>query len=267
VAKIETDQNGIVTTPARFAGRHIDEVMDYLDGLEAAVSSSSSHTEDPPPKPVAKTPEQIAAERLAASSHNRIDPLQQMTFQRFEQDDEEQFSKTVEDYDVYKEKIDKLKNTLHPAQRAQKNLHRTLYINVKSEDPKVRGKIFAKVEADPPPVEGDEEETPPPSPGVEKPRVAAPAAARPGPRPAPPLASPTPASRPAPVNSSKERKPKLVATDKIRSFCRATNQNLDAYLMRLEDNGETQESLNGAGQMGRREQPRSVYDRTKAVRS
>jgi hypothetical protein len=179
-----------------------------------------------------------------------------------ERDDEFDFMNKVDDYDVYKKDIDKLKNTLHPAQRAQKNLHRTLYINVKSADKRVAERIYKKVE-DEKPVSPDGE-APPPSPGVEPVVVERPAAR--GPKPAPPLAAPTPANRPAPNSQQNARKSKLVPTDKIRSFCRANNQDIDAYMLKLEDNGETQESVNNAGQLGRREQPRSVYDRPRAAR-
>jgi hypothetical protein len=90
-------------------------------------------------------------------------------------------------------------------------------------------------------------------------------AAAPKPRGVPPVAAPTPSSRQAAQKTGKE--PKLVATLKIESFCRATRRDVKEYLLLLEEQGVTQESLDNAGQAGRREAPRSVYDRKFAVRS
>lgn len=273
MAKLETDANGVVTS-GRFAGRHVDEVMDYLEGLEAAVTDENRHKPtNEPPVDDSKTKGDEAAKRLAAAAAGRVDPIQQQTLFRLEQDDEESFRATVPDYDAYKEKIDKIKQTLHPAQRAQKNLHRTLYINVKSEDVRVAKRIFEKIEDKP--TETAEEkaarEAKEAADKAEADRVAAEAAARASgerrPKAAPPMASPTPASRPAPTRQSNDRKPKLVATPKIEAFCRATRRDVNSYLLQLEDQGVTQEAIDTAGQMGRRENPRSVYDRPRAARS
>lgn len=255
--KLEQDSNGVVTTPGRFQGRHIDEVMDYLEGLEQAVSSRS------PDRVVEEEKPADPSKKLEIASANRVSPLEQMTLQRFEQDDESAFSRTVEDYDKYKEKINEIKKGLHPMQRAMKDLHRTLYVQVKTQDPEVAKRIFAKVEVAAP-VETEEEAK------VEVDRVAAEEAAKKavrGPKPAPPMASPTPASRPAPSAAAKDRKPKLIPTTKIESFCRATRKNVEEYLIQLEDQGVSQDQLDSGGQLGRREQPRSVYDRTFAKRS
>jgi hypothetical protein len=264
VPNFAVDTEGNITTPGRFQGRSLDEVMNYLDGLEAAVTNPDKPPPAPPNKEPAKEP--TAAERLAASAANRIDPLQAMTLQRLEQDDEAAFAATVTDYEVYREKINKLKESIAPQYRAQKNLHRTLYINVKSQDESIRRRIYDPVEKkveDPP--AGEEA---PPSPGAPPAAAVDPPPARSGPKAAPPMASPTPGNRPPPKVDEKARKPKLIATDKVRSLCRQLNQDVDKYLIRLEDQGMSQSDLDTAGQLGKREEGRkSVYDRTRAPRT
>lgn len=277
MAKLEVDANGLVTTAGRFQGRHIDEVMNYLEGLEAAVADPG-HTPPPAAPPAATNPpsnnppREDPAKAMVDAAAARLDPMQQMMFARLEQDDEEAFSREVSDYAKYKQAIDEIKTGnqvkgmpgMHPAARAQKGVHRMLYIHVKSQDENVRKRIFEEVK--PPAQETPEEKAA----REEAERLAAAASAAPPtrtPRPAPPTLPPTPSNRPAPQPPQNNRKPKLQPNDKIIRFCRANSLNVDTYLIKLEDQGVTQEQLDNAGQMGARPAPRSVYDRTRATRS
>jgi hypothetical protein len=260
-ARLVTNSDGIVVSPARWAGRHVNEVMDYLEGLEAAVTNDIRGETPPAETPPAETPKepQTPQERLAAAANARMDPMQQAFLHRAIIDDEDTFAATVTDYEKYREDIHKVRANLQPAQLMQRGLHRTLYINIKTtKDKSVQDRVFAPVEVTaPPPPNAEPPAAVPAAPAVEPQRV--------GPRPAPPLASPTPAARaaaPAP-----ERKAKLIASDKVREFCRQTNQDVDAYLLRLEESGMTQEEINNAGQLGKRnfaEGRKLVYDRPRA---
>jgi len=193
-----------------------------------------------------------------------MDPLQAMTLQRLEQDDEEAFAAQVSDYEVYREQINKVKGTLAPEIRAQRNLHRTLYINVKSNDERIRQRLYEPLPA----AEGGDETAPvtqtaqPAAAGQSTQQPQTGAATRVGPQAAPPMARPTPASRAA---QPPPKKAKLIATDKVRAFCRQTGQNVDEYLLRLEANGVTQSEMDNAGQLGRTAEQRThVYDRKRA---
>jgi len=270
-ARLVTNSDGIVTSPPRWAGRHINEVLDYMEGLEQALTSEPSAPAPAPPSAETpaggeappKTP--TAIERLAASAAARMDPVQQAMLTRAINDDEDSFAASVPDYETYKEDIHKIRAALAPAQLIQKGLHRTLYINVKTaKDKSVLERVFQPVtaaSAPPPPAE------PPASPPVAAPttepvipRVATP-------RPAPPMAPPTPAARVPPT--AEPAKAKLVATAKILEFCRQTHQDVDKYLLKLEANGTTQADLDSAGQLGRRNHAEGrtlVYDRPRASR-
>jgi hypothetical protein len=283
--KLELDAQGNVTTPGRFQGRHIDEVVTYLEGLEAAVTQQVTAPEvQPAPSPQgagqqpgqqstaqsgqAPNPAQPtdAASRLAAATQRRMDPFQAMTLQRLEQDDEAAFAGQVADYEQYREQINKLKDTLAPEIRAQRNLHRTLYINVKSNDERVRQRLYEPIQtpdgeaggdgAAPTTVEGQQV-------AAGRPADAAPGGAAPRvePRPAPPMARPTPAARSV---QPPPKKAKLVATEKVKAFCRQTGQNVEEYLLRLEANGVTQSEMDNAGQLGRSASRPHVYDRKRA---
>src|SRR5262245_11069970 len=156
-ARLVINDQGIVTSPSRWAGRHANEVMDYLEGLEAAITTEAPPAPTPqaetPPAPAAETP----AERLARLARERTDPMQQALLGRFVQDDEDAFAATVQDYEKYKEDIHKVRANLQPAQLMQRGLHRTLYINVKTaKDKTVLDRILAPVDAAPQP--------PPPAP-------------------------------------------------------------------------------------------------------
>jgi hypothetical protein len=254
VPKLEVDANGVVTTAGRFQGRHLDDVVDYIDGLEAAVTQQVAAPAAPAAQPVvpaAQPQGDTPAQRLAASAAARIDPLQQMTLMRLEQDDEAAFAATVTDYATYKEQIDKLKDTLQPHLRAQKNLHRTLYINVKSNDENVRKRIFEPIQASQADAQQADAQQAAPLPPD---RRATPQAA-------PPMAAPTPSSRQPP---SAAKKAKLIASDKIRRFCQTSGAPLEAYMLRLEEQGVTQSDIDSGGQLGRRNTQSDktrVYDR------
>src|SRR5258708_1063797 len=98
--KLATDANGIVTT-GRFTGRHINEGMDYLEGMETGVSSAAPPPNTPPAdQPPAVAPRapgapDPAAAALAASNATRIDPLMQSVLARQEMDDEAEFRSQV----------------------------------------------------------------------------------------------------------------------------------------------------------------------------
>jgi hypothetical protein len=250
-----------MVTEGRFAGRHIDEVMLYLEGLEAAAVSNNNAQPagqaptQPPAAPAAPKP---AAQQLADDNASRTEQLLFSVVQRAEQDDEAAFGATVTDYSKYKEAIDKLKTNMPPQTRASKGLHRSLYIHVKSQDPQVSSRVFEAVpEA---PADGV-------AAGNGAPPVAQPPQAPPRPLgAAPPMASPTPTSRSVvPAATTQSR---LIATDKIKEFCRSNRLDLNQYLLRLEGEGRTQQDLDSAGQMGKRDTTSNIaaYGRNRAAR-
>ena len=80
------------------------------------------------------------------------------------------------------------------------------------------------------------------------------------------MAAPTPTSRS--VVPAQTTQSKLIATDKIKEFCRSNRLDLNQYLLRLEGEGRTQQDLDSAGQMGKRDTSSNIaaYGRSRAMR-
>lgn len=254
-----TDANGIITE-GKFAGLKADEVFAFA---EAAVEAGA-----PPPKPATPT-NPTPADALATAAAERITPMQNFTFAQFEQIDEENFRRTVTDYDKYKLEIDKHKAKMTQAQRAQQGLHKFLYANVKMNDPELQEKIFgtkasAPVADPPPPADPAAPPVPdpaaPPAPVATAPTVPV---VPPTPKPVPPPAAPpTPRNAPPPTNS---RVPKLKGTHKTLALADRWRMKHDDYLLMLEDQGTTQEELDLLSTPSAQRQTsniRSIYDRT-----
>lgn len=267
--KLVTDADGNITE-GRFKGRHVDQVMEYLEHLESAVDEDPEKKAAAPQVPVVKLP---AAEELAARSKERIsgvEALAQAGAQRAVQDDEEAFAATVRDYDAKFGTTDKSIRTLIGeirsktplAQQMLRGWHKQAYMYLKQQDPKIQAQILGVV------AEGEAE--PPPDPDVEEaPQVEEPAATAVAevakvkivPK-AVPSARPTPAGR---VEAkAKERVPKLKADaeGKIGRVAAAMGKSVAAYLLDLEDRGVSQEqlvtmSMKGTSNSSRR---KSVYD-------
>ena len=260
--KLATDANGIVIE-GRFAGYHISDVLKYAETLEAAPSSG----ETPPARP---RPE----EALAASSSARVDNAQALMFQRLEADDEAQFASSVSDYETYRADIGKAKQTMPPQSRVQRGVHQFLYVMIKTgKDPKLMNTVLGKAEpVEQPPVTPVSDEVPaaepvadevPAQPAERHAPATPPVAPPPTPKPkaVPVAAAPTPSARREPATP--QRKPKLVATEKIARAASAFGMSTEAYLFKLEDQGLTQEDIAAAETRTQRSSQRreTVYDR------
>jgi len=264
----DIDEHGIVRS-GPFAGLKAEEVFEFAAASAASNRENNANNNNEPP---AQTP----ADKLRAAADARTNPMNQFTFAQFEKIDEDNFSKTVPDYDKYKEKITNVKKTMSPDQRAQQGVHKFIYQNVRMEDPKVQEVIFGTIPPPgekPPTVDDDGNpitpETPPadaaPPPTPEDPKPPAPAprpAAKPVP---PPVAKPTPRSAGTPPASSTP-KPTLKATPKVIALAERYSMTIDEYLGRLEEQGYTQEQLNNlslpsSARATPSSRPRSIYDR------
>jgi hypothetical protein len=253
-----TDADGIVLG-GRFAGHKLADVLQYAEGLEATMAATPPVT--PPVTPKAPDPAAVLAEHAAG----RVDTSTALLIQRLEADDEAQFAASVPDYEKFRPQITEMKKTLSPNQRMQKGVHYFVYSMIKAgSDPAVRAAILqtppvAPVEPGPvddeivPPPSASGAETPPPVGPVTPPAPKAPKAVA-------PAAPPTPAARRA-VEPPK-RVPKLVSTEKLVRQAKAFGVELSAYLMRLEDQGVTQEEINSAeARTSRSVRRETVYDR------
>lgn len=254
MARPATDANGIVTE-GKFAGLHIDEVFTFAETM--ATADASTRPPATPPAPAHQDP----AAALAVAAAARVTPMESFTLQQFEQQDEAAFAATVPDYETYRPKIAELKKGMAPMQRAQAGAHRFMYSHLKLQDnAEAQAAVFgrpAPVEP-PPPVETSNEPPAPPPPPAAPP---APPAVPPGARTpsAAPAAPPTPARPPAPPS----RVPKLKATAKTLALAERWGMPIAEYLLQLEDQGVTQESMDSVSvpQTRASGSSRSVYDR------
>jgi len=252
----DIDEHGIVRS-GPFAGLKAEEVFAFAE----ASAASRREAEGEPPAPAQKTP----ADALKDAARARTDPMNAFTFSQFERIDEENFSKTVPDYDKYKEKIANVKKTMSPDQRAQQGVHKFIYQNVRMDDPEVQKVIFGVI---PPPEapqneevpEGEEEQPEAPEPKPETPPAPKPAAkAVPS-----PVAKPTPRSAATPAAVAKSSS--LKATPKIIALAERYSMTVDEYLSRMEEQGYSQEQLNNlslpsSARTQPSNRPRSIYDR------
>jgi hypothetical protein len=261
----DIDEHGIVRS-GPFAGLKAEEVFAFAEATASSRRESGETNEPPAPTP---------ADKLKAAADARTSPMNQFTFAQFEKIDEDNFSRTVPDYDKYKDKILSVKKTMSPDQRAQQGVHKFIYQNVRMEDPEVQKVIFGTIPPPgekPPKVDDDgnpivpetppENAAPPPTPEDPKP----PAAPRPAPKPVPPpVAKPTPRSAGVPAAAATP-KPTLKATPKVIALAERYSMTIDEYLGRLEEQGYTQEQLNNlslpsSARATPSSRPRSIYDR------
>lgn len=242
MALVYDKETGIVTE-GPYRGHKVADVIEYLE-REAAKSAQPPAGEDPPK---AKTPEEELAER-GGGRVNEAQALAGAQFARMEQDDESDFEKLLNEKDAndlddeitvagekttIRKLMGTLKKTLTIQQRIQKGITKQCYMLVKNQLPETQEMLIRKKTPPPPPAE--EPETPPAAAEAKPPKEEA------KPKPAPAVAKPTPSSRPA---GGGERKPKLVGNEKTERAAKAFGMTHEAYLMRLEDQGETQDTLN-----------------------
>jgi hypothetical protein len=271
------DKDGYILD-GKFAGRHIDTVLAYTESLEAAVE-----TGQPPKAPKGKTP----AEELENANRGRVDNTHALTNQRLEDDDRAAFIARVgsEEAGKYLERIQGVLKTLHPNQRVVKDVHWAVYVQLKSQEEGFAERLLNKPVvppvAPPPASENSDEETPeekeareaedravelrktadakkktsqpsggaPPPPAPPKPAAAPPRAV---------TAPPPPAGR---APASGEKKPKLVANEKIKRAAREWGMPIDKYLLDLEARGYTQEDLERGSAPREETRRKSVFDR------
>jgi hypothetical protein len=257
----DIDEHGIVRS-GPFAGLKASEVFEFA---EASAASRRESGEEEPRTPAAKSP----ADTLKDAARARTDPMNQFTFAQFERIDEDNFSKTVPDYDKYKDKIAAVKKTMSPDQRAQQGVHKFIYQNVRMDDPEVQKVIFGVI---PPPGGETEEENAEvpavPEEGEEPAAPVAPPAKAPAPKATPkPVPSPVakPTARATPVVPA-VAKSGLKATPKIIALAERYSMTVDEYLAHLETSGYTQEQLNNlslpsSARAQPSSRPRSIYDR------
>lgn len=256
----DIDEHGIVRS-GPFAGLKAEEVFEFAEASAASKREAEGHGQPPP----ARNP----AETLSAAAKARTDPMNTFTFAQFERIDEDNFSKTVPDYDKYKEKIANVKKTMTPDQRAQQGVHKFIYQNVRMDDPEVQKVIFGTIPPpgvveEPPdaevPAVSEEEEAP--AAPVAPPAKAPVAKATPKSVPSP-VAKPTPRSTAAPPAVVKST---LKATPKVIALAERYSMTVDEYLGHLEAQGYTQEQLNNlslpsSARTNPTNRPRSIYDR------
>jgi hypothetical protein len=260
VRQQDIDKDTGMVTAGPYAGHHIDEVLEFLE-TRAAQAATKPAAAEPVIPAAEKTPEQLLDEKVTERTGGLTASIEAQNA-RFEQDDEAAFSATVPDYDtVFRDTkktvralVNQLKQSMHPTQRIQKGIHRQLYMMVKMQDPDTQARIFNQPPAEPEVVAGEQAEPAPP----EEPVVPATP-----PKPKPVAAVPTPASRAATPAAAKKG-PKLVGNHKTEAAARAMGFEHNAYLLKLEENGTSQEQLDAmtinrkAGQPGRRT---TVFDR------
>jgi len=268
--KLVTDAEGTIIE-GKFKGRHINEVMDYLEHLESAISED----EAPPARPAAAPPTakpKTPAETLAARSADRItgfEQLTQATAARAVQDDEDAFAATVRDYDSTipgmtkstRAMIADLKAKTPLAQQMTKGWHRQAYMLLKQQDPKVQARILASTDDDvddgaPPPQEDSDPAEIPPD---QAPSAPAPVA-KPKPKPVP-VVRPTAAARTPSAKAAAKPSTLQDSDGKLARVAAAMGKSLPAYLASLEERGVTQDQIN-AQSFARAGGPRrrTVYD-------
>jgi hypothetical protein len=257
IRKEDIDANGMVTA-GPYAGYALTEVMEYLESK--AGPATPPKKDEPATPPASDTPESELDKRATARMQPLVD-AQAALNNRLEQEDEEQFSSTVKDYDkkfmatdkTIRQIITEHKKTLHPAMRVTKGIHRQLYLLVKQQDPTHASKLLQTEEEEVVTEEETTEELPPAEIPVTPPKKT--------PKAAPPAVAPPPPVRkqPAAVPGSK-----LKGNSKTEAAAKAFGLEHDEYLKRLEQNGTTQDTLDAmsinrkAAQAAGR---KTVYDR------
>ena len=237
VPGIDIGEDGIVKS-GRFVGYHINDVMQYLEHLEKA-SAEGTPAAEPPPPPPPPDPKATLEARAGARVDN-VNQMAQATALRLEQDDEESFASTVGDYDQWRAKVAEIKKTTNPELRMQKGYHRQVYLFLKSQDPAVARQLLGQ-----PPLEEPEPEEPEAEPEAPPPPVAPPPPA-PKATPVPPAsAKATPAARAA---APATKASKLTATPKLAQMAAGMGMSTEAYLLKLEAEGVSQDTINAMSQ-------------------
>jgi hypothetical protein len=250
---MQVDANGIIQD-GPFQGHHIDDLEKYADDLQKAVATgqpSKPQTQQPPQAPPPTNPNQTLQNHAA----QRVGPLHAVMLGRMEQDDEAEFSRSVNDYDKFKEKINKIKEGLTPEARVQRGLHKQLYGLVKlNDDPATRHAMFGEPLPPTPPPSGDGQATVDPS---ETPQGGEKKEERPEvqrtqedlikqvAKPAGPATAPPAGGRHTPSKDGVKTS-KLKATDKLEKAAKALGKPLNEYLLALEAEGVTQEAIDSA---------------------
>jgi hypothetical protein len=239
-------------TDGKYKGYTPDQVAQYTETLEAAVNEGK----EPPPAPGAETPD--PNKTLTNKSAARLTPLEQHVVQqnqRLEQDDEDAFSASVDDYDdkpegkeqTYRQLVAEAKKNLPLAQKLLKGIHKHLYMMIKQQDPEVQKRLLGRSKAAEPPVEPVTPPAPPEAPKQEKPKAVPPVSA-----------TPTPAPRAEPT---KEKKTTLRGNAKTEKAARSLGRTHEEHLLRLEENGVTQAEIDNAVAPRASTRRETVFDR------
>lgn len=260
--EVKMDKDGYILE-GRFAGKHISTIVTYAQSLEDAIP------EEDRPKPKAKptTP----ADELERHATGRVDTATALMAKRFLSDDEQSFRATVgeEVWKKYGENIGKIAASLAPAQQMQKGIHWAIYIQMRAGDPEFVKSVLAqpkeeehqeteeeKAAREAREAEGDEEQPPVPEKKAAAPPPPPPV--KPVPKAAPPTVPPTSRDRTPPPS---QKKPKLVANEKIIHAARVWGTTTEAYLLQLEARGVTQAELETISIPKEETRRKSVFDR------
>lgn len=263
MAKLDVDPETGIVRSGKYAGVHVDEVMEYLEHLEAAASEGAPPAPKKEDPPAGDPPPRDPKKELENRAGGRIDAIANITgatAMRLEQDDEEAFAATVSDYDTkqangesFRETIAKMKKTMPAAARTGRGVHRNAYLFLKTQDPAVQNRILGREEEEPLVEEEEENEEAPPA---DPPVVPPPGGDTPPPAAAKTPVTPKPAAAPpaaaAGARSPGGRRnappppavPKLKATDKIERIAHSFGISVAAYLKQLEEQGVSQDTIN-----------------------
>jgi len=262
----------------RFAGKHVDTIAAYAESLETAATKEPGGSQEGTPSGAgAGVSEMTPAQRLAAHASGRVDAATLLTASRFRTDDEADFKAKIgpEEFTKVGAQVLKLVEGLHPQQQMQKGIHWMVYVQLKATDPEFEKRILGsgKPEASVTP-EGETEEEKTAREEAEAAtatEAAEQAATREserllreapkGPKATPATVRATPGAK---TSGSKERKPKLIANDKIIRAAREWGIPVEEYLLKLEDGGTTQEGLEAQSRPRSETRRRTVFDRPSA---
>jgi hypothetical protein len=255
---MQVDANGIIQD-GPFQGSHIDDLEKYTTDLQAHIVAQAPKGQTPPqaPQQHQQQPPQNPNQTLQNHAAQRVAPLHAVMLGRMEQDDEAEFSRTVQDYAKFKEKIDKIKEGLTAEARVQKGLHKQLYGLVKlNDDPATRHAMFGEPLPPTQPPSGNDPATVDPNEtpqgGEKKEENQQPHEQRTQEdlikqvaKPAGPATAPPAGGRHNP-NKDTPKTPKLKATDKLEKAAKALGKPLNDYLLALEAEGVTQDMIDSA---------------------
>lgn len=244
MADLKFDKDTGIVTEGPYRGHKLADVIEYLETQASKAKTPDGQPPAEPPK--AKTPEEELAERGGA----RVTEAQALAgaqFARMEQDDESDFERFLNEKDANdlddeitvageKTTIRKMmgivKKGMTVQQRITKGITKQCYMLVKNQLPENQEKLFAKRVVPPPEPKEDDDVVPPKAEEKKEEKK--------GPKATPPVATPTPSGR---KTEEKEKKPKLVGNEKTERAAKAFGMTHDAYLLRLEGQGTTQDQI------------------------